>query len=235
MKTRNLQKILAVMAVAGLVWSASTALAQDSSAANTVQPAAVNAPVPQLAYGVPQIVQLAQAKVSDDTIIAYIKNSGNSYGLNADQIIYLRQQGISSPVIMTMLNQPRPGVAAATPTTPAPSSSDSTTSTGPVSTVTVAPTVTYVQTVPDTTYYYQPYYQPYYYPDYTWYPPVSFSFGWGGYYGGGYRGGYGHSGGYGGYRGGQSGGWHGGSQGGGSHGGGFSGGHGGGGHGGGRR
>src|SRR5664279_601597 len=108
MKTRNLQKILAVMAVAGLGWSASTARAQDSSGANTVQPAAVNAPVPQLAYGVPQIVQLAQAKVSDDTIIAYIKNSGNSYGLNADQIIYLRQQGISSPVIMTMLNQPRP-------------------------------------------------------------------------------------------------------------------------------
>ena len=232
MKIRNLQKILAVMAVAGLAWSASTVLAQDSSAANTAQPAAVNAPVPQLAYGVPQIVQLAQAKVSDDTIIAYIKNSGNSYGLNADQIIYLRQQGISSAVIMTMLNQPRPGVAAATPTTPAPSPAASTASTGPVSTATVAPTVTYVQTVPDTTYYYQPYYQPYYYPAYTWYPPV---FGWGGYYGGGYRGGYGHSGGYGGYRGGQSGGWHGGGQGGGSHGGGFSGGHGGGGHGGGRR
>lgn len=224
--------MLAVMTVAGLAWSASTTLAQDSSAANPVQPAAVNAPVPQLAYGVPQIMQLAQAKVSDDTIIAYIKNSGNSYGLNADQIIYLRQQGISSAVITTMLSQPRPGVAAATPTMPAPPSAASTAYSGPVSTATVVPTVTYVQTVPDTTYYYQPYY----YPDYAWYPPVSFSFGWGGGYGGyrggyggGYRGGYGYSGGYGGYRGGQSGGWHGGSQGGGgSHGGGFSGGHGGG-------
>ena len=45
------------------------------------------------------------------TIIAYIRNSGNSYGLNADQIIYLRQQGLSDAVIRVMLSQPRAGVA----------------------------------------------------------------------------------------------------------------------------
>jgi hypothetical protein len=193
MKTRNWQKMVAVLAIAGLALSASTALAQDSSAKNTVQPAAVNASVPQLSYGVSQVVKLAQAKIGDDTIIAYIKNSRNSYGLTVDQIIYLRQQGISDAVITAMLNQPAPGVAVATPTTPAPQ---------PVaaSTATVAPTVTYVQTVPDTTYYYQPYYyQPYYYPDYAWYPPVSFSFGWG--WGGGWHGGGGHGGG-------GHGGWH---------------------------
>ena len=202
------------MAVAGLAWSASTTLAQDSSAANTVQPAAVNAPVVQLAYGVSQIVQLAQAKVGDDTIIAYVKNSRSSYGLNADQIIYLRQQGISDAIITTMLNQPRPGVAIAMPTTPAPQPVASTAYGGQVSTATVAPTVTYVQTVPDTTYYSQPYY----YPAYTWYPPVSFSFGWGGGWGGGW-----HGGGY--YRGGYGGGWHGGRSVGGWHGGGRGGWH----------
>ena len=212
MKTNHLQKMLAAMAVAGLAWSASTTLAQDSSAANMVQPAAVNAPVVQLAYGVSQIVQLAQAKVADDTIIAYIKNSRNSYGLNADQIIYLRHQGISDAVITTMLNQPRPGVAVAMPTTPAPQPVASTAYGGQDSTATVAPTVTYVQTVPNTTYYYQPYY----YPAYAWYPPVSFSFGWGGVWGGGWHGGgWGsgwHGGGWGsGWRGG---GWHGGGQGG---------------------
>jgi hypothetical protein len=218
MKTNHWQKMLAVMAVTGLTLTASTALAQDSSAKNTVQPAAVNAPVPQLSYGVSQIVQLAQAKVSDDTIIAYIKNTGNSYGLDVNQIIYLRQQGISDAVITTMLNQPRPGVAVAMPTTPAPQPVASTAYYGQDSQATAAPTVTYVQTVPDTTYYYQPDYQPYYYPDYYWYPPVSFSFGWGGgYYGGGWRGG------------GYGGGGHGGGYGGGGHGGG---GHGGGGHGG---
>jgi hypothetical protein len=195
MKTNHWQKMLAVLAVAGLALSASTTLAQNLTATTTAQPAAVNAPVPQLSGGVPQILQLAQAKVSDDTIIAYVKNSGNSYGLDANQIIYLRQQGISDAVITTMLNQPRPAVAVATPTTPAPQPVASTAYSGPVSTATVAPTVTYVQTVPDTTYYYQPYYQPYYYPAYGWYPPVSFSFGWGGGWGGGGHGGGWHGGG----------------------------------------
>jgi hypothetical protein len=200
MKTNHWQKMLAVLAVAGLALSASKTLAQNSTATTTAQPAAVNAPVPQLSSGVSQIMQLAQAKVSDDTIIAYIKNSGNIFGLNADQIIYLRQQGISDAVITTMLNQPRPVVAVATPTTPAPQPVASTAYSGPVSTATVAPTVTYVQTVPDTTYYYQPDYQPYYYPAYAWYPPVSFSFGWGGGWGGGWHGG------------GHGGGWHGGGR-----------------------
>jgi hypothetical protein len=168
--------------------------------------------VAQLSYGVSQIVQLAQAKIGDDTIIAYIKNSGNSYGLTVDQIIYLRHQGISDAVITAMLNQPKPVVAAANVATPAststagvaplysprqrdqiPAASTITTASG--STATVAPAVTYVQTVPDTTYYYQPYYyQPYYYPAYAWYPPVSFSFGWGwgGWHGGGWHGGWHH-------------------------------------------
>jgi len=185
--------MLAVMAVAGLALSASTALAQDST--TVAQPAVASATVPQLSGGVAQIVQLAQAKISDDTIIAYIKNSGNIFGLDANQIIYLRQQGISDAVITTMLNQPRPGVAVATPTMPAPQPVASTAYSGQVSTATVAPTVTYVQTVPDTTYYYQPDYQPYYYPAYAWYPPVSFSFGWGGGWGGGWHGG-GHGGGW---------------------------------------
>jgi hypothetical protein len=215
MKTNKLQKLVAVATIAGLAWSASTALAQDSSVAGTVSPAAVSPVVPQLAYGVPQILQLAQARVGDATIIAYIRNSGNSYGLNADQIIYLRQQGISDAVITTMLSQPRAGVAAAAaPTMPAPTPAASVAYSGQVSTAPVAPPVTYVQTVPDTTYYYQPYYyQPYYYyyPSYAWYPPVSFSFGWsgGGYYGGGWRGGYGYHGG-GGHGGGYGGGGHGG-------------------------
>jgi hypothetical protein len=202
MKTNKLQKMAAVLTVAGLAWTASSVLAQDSSATSPAPAAAVSVPVPQLAYGEQQILQLAQSKVGDATIIAYIKNSGNSYGLNADQIIYLRQQGISDAVIVTMLNQPRAGVAAAAPPTSAAPPATSAYSSEPASTATAAaPAVTYVQTIPATTYYYQPYYyQPYYYPSYAWYPPVTFSFGWGGWRGGG--------------------GWHGGGFGGGWHGGG---------------
>jgi hypothetical protein len=189
---------------AGLAMPAAMTLAQDSSGTTAMQPVAVNTSIPQLAYGVPQILQLEQAKVGDDTIVAYIKSSGNSYGLNADQIIYLRQQGVSDAVITTMLNQPKPATVPA-PAAPAPQPSVSTT-VAPVPTPTVAPTVTYVQTVPATTYYYQPYYyQPYYYPAYGVYPAVSLSFGWGGGWGGYYHGGY-----YGGWHGGGYGGWHGG-------------------------
>lgn len=232
MKTNLVQWMLAVLAATSLAGSGSVALAQGASAANTAPTATAGAPAPQLAYGVPQVLQLAQAKVSDDTIIAYIRNSGNSYGLNADQIIYLRQQGLSDAVIRVMLSQPRAGVALTLPTTPAPPPVASTAYGGQSSTATVAPPVTYVQTVPDTTYYSQPYYDyypnyyyPYYYPAYGWYAP-GFGWGWGwggrGYYGGygGFRGGW-HGGGF-------AGGFRGGGFGRGGHGGGFGGGHGGG-------
>jgi hypothetical protein len=185
MKTKNFTKPL-VTVIAGFALLAGSAMAQDSTTA-----------VPQLAYGVPQVVQLAQAKVSEDTIIAYIHNSGNSYSLTADQIIYLRQQGVSDNVINVMLNQPK---VASTPAS-APAQAE-------VSTAYAQPTTTYVQTapassvyvIPDTqsyyydSYYAQPYCYPYYYPYY--YPAVSFSFGFRG--GGGFRGGF------------HGGGWHGG-------------------------
>jgi hypothetical protein len=192
MKTKNFTRPLLV-AVAGLVILAGSVPAQNSPA---------NA-APPLSYGVPQILQLAQAKVSDDTIIAYIRNSGNSYGLDANQIIYLRQQGISDNVITVMLNQRKVASAPSQPATQPDNSSPAQTSTA-----VVRPTTTYVQTappstvyvIPDTqTYYYDAYYaQPYYYPYYAWpYPAVSFSFGFGGRWGGGvFHGGGFHGGGW---------------------------------------
>jgi uncharacterized membrane protein YgcG len=194
MKTRTLQSlVLTITAVAAVSLLAGNAVAQDSSTATTAsqaapaaaQPAAASQAAPQLSYGVVQILQLSQAKVGDSTVIAYIRNSGNNYGLDTAQIIYLKQQGVSSDVIDTMLNQ-RTQTAQST-----------------AQTATVQPTVSYVQTAPPQTVYVIPdtqtydYYanNPYYYPYYSYYgwpyPPVSFSFGWGGYYGGGYRGGWG--------------------------------------------
>ena len=227
MKTKNLQFLLVAVTILTAVWPATTGLAQTAS--NPAPTAMANAP--QLAYGVPQILQLCQAKVGEATIVAYIQNSGTSYGLNADQIIYLRQQGLSDAILTAMLNQPKPGVATATQPPPAPVNP------APAATATVAPSVTYVQAVPATTYYYpSDYYAPTdypnYYPSYSWFPPVSLSFGWssGGFYGGYYGGGHGvyYGGNHGGYYGGGHGGYNGGSPGGGYHGGGSSGGHGGG-------
>ena len=205
-----MKKLLSLMVVAGLALPAATLRAQ--SAADTATQTASVASAPQLSYGADQVLRLAQAKVGDGTIIAYVKNSEYSYALDAGQIIYLRQQGLSDTVIGAMLNQPKPAVTAVA----APQTSDSTVTTASGTTITtpngstatVAPTVTYVQSapassvyvIPDTqTYYYDSrYYQPYSYPYYGWsYPAVSLSFGFGGGYHSEFHGGGGyHSGGY---------------------------------------
>jgi uncharacterized membrane protein YgcG len=207
MKTFIFRKtFLATVATVGLALTAMTVVAQDSPTVTR------SAPV-ELSYGASQIVQLAQAKISDDTIISYIHNSANSYALDADQIIYLRQQGVSDAVVNVMLNQPRNAPVANAPAAPAATQQNNSSDTGSAQTTVAAsqPATSYVQSapsstvyvIPDTqTYYYNSsYYQPYYQPYYYGYPPVSLSFGFGGRWGGGWHGG-GYHGGGGGFHGG---------------------------------
>ena len=234
MKSRNLPRPLwAIAAVTVTCLFARDVMAQigssDAATISNVTPTAAlpgSAPV-QLSYGVPQVLQMSQAKIGDGTIIAYIQNSGTIYGLNASEIVYLKQQGVSDGVITTMLNQRQRVTQATTQTAPPAPAPAVTSQPGSVETSTAVaqPAVTYVQAVPSSsvyvipdtqTYqYYNNYYPAYgYYPYYSgWgYPPVSFSFGFGGgyYHGGNYHGGWGgYHGGYyggGGYHGG--GGWH---------------------------
>jgi hypothetical protein len=237
MKTRNLQSLLlAIAAVAALAFAAGNVVAQDSTTA-TAQPAAASQPAPQLSYGVPQVLQLEQAKISDGVIVSYIQNSGTIYSLKADEIVYLKQQGVSDNVLNAMLNQrgrlTGSSEPAATTASPTAASTQTYAPAAPAPAVvyeqqTASPSTVYV--IPDTqtyqydTYYYSgyPYYSyPYYGGYYYGWPAVSLSFGWGGYYGGGYHGGGGgfHDGG-GGLRGGGGGGLRGGGGGGGLRGGG---------------
>jgi hypothetical protein len=187
MKTRMFQSVLAVAVVAGFAFLPMNVPAQSSATPQT--------------YGGTDIVKMNKANVGDTTIISYIKSSGNSYNLNADQIIFLKQQGISDAVITAMLSQPNPGAAPATlpmPATPAPQPVASAPAYAQVTSTTVQPAVTYVQapqpvvtyvqTVPP--YYYQPYYYPapaYGYSGVAF--PLSLSFAWGHSGGGGYHGG----------------------------------------------
>ena len=179
MKTRTASGLfLALSITAVLALAARNVAAQD-----TTTSAAQTAPV-QLSYGVSQIIQLSQANVSEGTIVNYIQNSGSSYGLDANQIVYLKQQGVSDNVINTMLNQPRPVASDAT------AANDFAASSVPAAAVVAQTAVTYVpaQTstvyvIPDTqTYNYYGYgYRPYYGVAYHAYcSPI--------YYGGGYRG-----------------------------------------------
>jgi hypothetical protein len=212
MKTKYFQSsLLAIAAVTALDITVGNVAAQDSTAATAAQPVTTSQPATQLSYGVPQVLQLEQAKVSDGIIVNYIQNSGTIYSLTAGEIIYLKQQGASDNVLNAMLNQRSRLTGSTEPSNTTAGSTDTSAQTY----VAAAPAVTYVQTappstvyvIPDTqTYHYDAWYygsNPYYsYPAYGYYggyygwPSVSLSFGWGG----GYRGGW-HGGGF-------NGGWH---------------------------
>ena len=226
MKIQGFQKTgLALMAASVMALSTAVVFGQNTTTAPADNSSASAAAVTP---AMSQVLQLAQAKISDSTIIAYVQNSGTVFGMNASQIVYLKQQGVSESVINAMLNQ-RTALAAAPQAQMPPENSAQYTSpdnTQPITTVaqptTPAPSTTYI--VPDTqTYYYNSWAYPNYYPSYypyyySWYYPVGFYWGWhgGGYYGG-WRGGYGggwhggggyHTGGGGGFHGGGGGGFH---------------------------
>ena len=57
-----------------------------------------------------QIVKLAQAHISDDNIITYIKTSGATFSLSADDVLYLNGQGVSQQVISALLQAKPPQV-----------------------------------------------------------------------------------------------------------------------------
>lgn len=61
--------------------------------------------------GLGDIVKLTQDHVSDSVIIAQMQATGSVYNLTANDITYLRQQGVSEQVIVTMINR-RPGTVA---------------------------------------------------------------------------------------------------------------------------
>ena len=211
--------VLAVTALSGGL--ASVVHGQTSN-----PPPAVPAQSAQLSPAVQEVLKLAHADVSDDTIVAYINSSGAVYNLNASDIVYLRQQGVSNPVITAMLNaRPTPNAPAvaqaAPPAAPVPAPPEGTTQ-PPADAMQAAP-------IYDGSAYSAPAYSyaaPGYYgaaPYYWGYPGVSLGIGlgFGGYYGGYYGrpwGGYGwggypyyHGGGY------HGGGYHGGFHGGGHH------------------
>ena len=190
MKTRIITRSFLTLIIAAAVsFAARNVPAQDSAPA-----AGAAAAAPQLSYGVSQIIQLSKADVGEDTVINYVKNSGNSYGLDADQIVYLKQQGVSANVINAMINQVNRPVASA----PAPADSPANYTAPVVQTAPAAAPASTVYVMPDTqtanyyAYYYHPYYAGYYYPyyyssgyyGYYGWPAVSVNFGYGGYRGG---------------------------------------------------
>lgn len=67
------------------------------------------------------VLKLGRAHIGENVIEAYIKSVPAQRGLSADEIVYLRKEGISEPVLETMLRQSAaPGVATAATSAPSP-------------------------------------------------------------------------------------------------------------------
>jgi hypothetical protein len=75
----------------------------------TAQSAEVDVPA-----GVQDVVKLTKAGMSEDIVLAKVKKAGASYDLSTDQIIYLKNQGVSQNVITALL-QAGPASAPAAP------------------------------------------------------------------------------------------------------------------------
>ncbi len=113
---KNLARALAVagVAVGVLCWNSGGTCRAQTPPAN-------------LSPGLQEVIKLTQAKMGDDVIIAYIKNSGTSYSLSADDLLYLNSQGVSQPVISTLLQ-----AKSAADTAPVPASAPAPVATPPV-------------------------------------------------------------------------------------------------------
>jgi hypothetical protein len=79
----------------GLVGNA----ADESERRRAAQLAAANARPPM---SLEEIATLAQQHVSDDVIISQIHTTGSAYNLTADQIVWLKQVGVSDRVVEEM-------------------------------------------------------------------------------------------------------------------------------------
>jgi hypothetical protein len=79
----------------------------STSAPTTVNVTAATAATVKLPYGVEDVLKMSRAQVSDDIIATYIQNTGTIYNLGPNDIVYLKDQGVSDRIVNTMLDQRR--------------------------------------------------------------------------------------------------------------------------------
>ncbi|HXR04295.1 MAG TPA: DUF6600 domain-containing protein, partial [Verrucomicrobiae bacterium] len=70
----------------------------DAPPTKVISPAKAN--LPQVAA---EVLRMSEAGISDGVITSYIQSSANTYNLDADQIVYLRDVGVSSTVLNALV------------------------------------------------------------------------------------------------------------------------------------
>lgn len=176
--------VVAIVSLTLWVHLAASVAAQEAGTPASVPGAA--APT-QLNQGAADILKLVRAKIHDDVTEAFIRNGDRHYSLTANEIVFLRQEGVSDRVLTAMLNQQPQTSAAPLLQEAAPAATVFSASAPQYDTPPPTPTVfetapaSTVYVVPSTpTYYsfYDPW--PYWYSAWPyWGPYVSFGFYWG--------------------------------------------------------
>lgn len=150
----------------------------------------------KLSWGLDDIAKLSKAGVDESVILTFIQNSGTAYNATAQDVIQLRESGVSAPVITALMrrggevrqtaieaqNQAQAAAAAQAASAAAATASAQTTaySASPVYSAPVS-TVTYIgyprSSYPASSYGYGGGYSPSYYPGYDSYPRYYGSYG----------------------------------------------------------
>jgi hypothetical protein len=115
---------LASLGAASLVALNSTAQTPAPTTTPASTPAAADSAPVKLPYGVEDVLKLSRAQVSEDVILNYVHNSGTIYSLVPNDIVYLRNEGVSDRVINTMIDQRQNVPAQAAAQTAPPSAPD---------------------------------------------------------------------------------------------------------------
>jgi len=121
-KISTLKTTLACVAIGWMCWSATNFCQAQTQPANPSG----------LSPDLQEVVKLSQEQMTDDVITNYIKNSGKTYTLTTDDLIYLKDQGVSQGVISALEQTASSNVISAASTSPVPTPSPA-----PVQTVTL--------------------------------------------------------------------------------------------------
>jgi hypothetical protein len=135
--SRSFAALVAIGAVAILLLGAFSrfdpaaappALAVDSPAEVTIEPAGEPELPANLSPGLAEIIKLAQAHVDANVILDFIHNSGKTYSPTADEILYLSDLGLSQNIIAALFKakpDALPEIAAVTEPAPVASAASS--------------------------------------------------------------------------------------------------------------
>ena len=78
----TLKVALAWMAIGWMCWNVGDACNAQTAPAN-------------LTPGLEEVLKLTKAQMGDDVIVSYVNNSGTAFHLSADNLVYLKGQGVS--------------------------------------------------------------------------------------------------------------------------------------------